>query len=242
MLSLPEGADFTTLLSEPKEINFDTAITMLDDVDPEELPILPEDEYYDYYYEDEPKIVHQNSTPSFQSVTKTLPESVPKIGSLLKELDVTSASFFGDLGKVLGFYGNPERAQLLLEVVKLLPSFTSEELEAILNIKTVLDKIPQPDEILRHLLTLPLQMLTKLINEDLDVLRLANATLLSELSHEATSLLLQTFQYLNILSSSSLRTKVMSQCRHESLHIECIDDTVDLCPNGHYYYGLAGLS
>ena len=27
-----------------------------------------------------------------------------------------------------------------------------------------------------------------------------------------------------------------------SLHIECIDDTVDLCSNGHYYYGICILA
>ena len=66
---------------------------------------------------------------------KIQPENMPKIDSLLKELNVTLASFISDPGILFSFFGDPEKAKIMMEVQQLLPLFTPEDLESVLNIK-----------------------------------------------------------------------------------------------------------
>ena len=65
LLNLPPGFDFTKIPSDPNNIDFDEAVTILDNVDPDDLPILPEEDYYYDYDEDddEPKILRRHSIP-----------------------------------------------------------------------------------------------------------------------------------------------------------------------------------
>ena len=60
---------------------------------------------------------------------------MPKIDSLLKELNETLASFISDPGILFSFFGDPEKAKIMMEVQQLLPLFTPEDLESVLNIK-----------------------------------------------------------------------------------------------------------
>ena len=183
---------------------------------------------------------------TLESAAKTFgkiePENMPKIDSLLKQLNVTLASFISDPGILFKFFGDPEKAKIMMEVQKLLPLFTPEDLEAVLTIKIKFDEIPQADEIFGQILALPGQVLTKMFQlnldpQELDILKLAADKLMA---NEDTLSLIKTTQDLDLLSSTG-RSKFVSQCRHKSLHIECIDETVDLCSNGHYHYGLAVL-
>ena len=75
--------------------------------------------------------------------------------------------------------------------------------------------------------------------EELDTLKLAAEKLIS--NENTLNLIGLATDDLDLLSSTG-RSKFVSQCRHKSLHIECIDDTVDLCSNGHYYYGICILA
>ena len=53
LLQVPPGFDFSKIPSDLNNLNFDTAVTLLDNVDPNDLPILADDEYYDDYYDDD---------------------------------------------------------------------------------------------------------------------------------------------------------------------------------------------
>ena len=106
------------------------------------------------------------------------------------------------------------------------------------------DEIPQSDEIFGGILALPGHILHKIFElnldtEELDTLKLAAEKLMS--NENTFNLIGLATEDLDLLSSTG-RSKFVSQCRHKSLHIECIDDTVDLCSNGHYYYGICILA
>ena len=183
----------------------------------------------------------QNAAKTFGKIK---PENMPKIDSLLKELNVTLASFISDPGILFTFFGDPEKAKIMMEVQKLLPLFTPEDLEAVLNIKIKFDEIPQSDEIFGKILALPGALLTKmfqlnLTTEELESLKVAADKLMS--NENTLSLIGLATNDLDLLSSTG-RSKFVSQCTHQSLHIECIDDTVDLCSHGHYYYGICILA
>ena len=84
LLKIPAGFDFTKIPSDPNNIDFDEAVTILDNVDPEDLPILDEEEYYDYDDEDlvgsEAKKLRRHSipfepSPEFFSTTKATSET-----------------------------------------------------------------------------------------------------------------------------------------------------------------------
>ena len=80
-------------------IDFDEAVTILDNVDPNDLPILPEEDYYDYDYDedDEPKILRRHSIPFepspefFQPSTK-LDNNQASAAIKRDELNASSAS------------------------------------------------------------------------------------------------------------------------------------------------------
>ena len=63
LLKVPPGFDFTKIPSDVNNIDFDEAVTILDNVDPNDLPILPEEDYDYYDDEDEPKILRRHSIP-----------------------------------------------------------------------------------------------------------------------------------------------------------------------------------
>ena len=99
LLNLPAGFDFTKIPSDPNNIDFDEAVTILDNVDPDDLPILPEEDYYDYDYDedDEPKILRRHSIPFepspefFQPSTK-LDNNQASAAIKRDELNASSAS------------------------------------------------------------------------------------------------------------------------------------------------------
>mgnify|MGYP001166998640 FL=1 len=102
LLKLPPGFDFTKIPSDPNNIDFDEAVTILDNVDPDDLPILPEEDYYYDYDEDddEPKILRRHSIPFepspefFQSSTKLDNNQASATTTAIKrdELNASSAS------------------------------------------------------------------------------------------------------------------------------------------------------
>ena len=47
LLQVPPGFDFSKIPTDLNNLTFDTAVTLLDNVDPNDLPILADDEYYD---------------------------------------------------------------------------------------------------------------------------------------------------------------------------------------------------
>merc|ERR1712242_28553 len=51
LLNVPPGFDFTKIPTDLNNLDFDSAVMVLDNFDPADLPILPTDE--DYYYDDE---------------------------------------------------------------------------------------------------------------------------------------------------------------------------------------------
>ena len=68
---IPPGTDFSKL--DLNNLKFDDVVTIFDDVDPDDLPILANDEYYDDYYDDdytERKLRHIPFMPSKQFFTK----------------------------------------------------------------------------------------------------------------------------------------------------------------------------
>ena len=46
---------------------------------------------------------------------------------------------------------------------------------------------------------------------------------------------------LDLLSSRGRQTFV-SECNHDSLTVECVDKSVDLCSHGHYLYGFCTIA
>ena len=46
---------------------------------------------------------------------------------------------------------------------------------------------------------------------------------------------------LNLLSPTG-REAFVADCNHETLNVECIDDSIDLCANGHHLYGFSTIT
>ncbi len=98
-----------------------------------------------------------------QTFGKIEQDNMPEIDRLLGKLNVTLATFIMDPGILFQFFGNPEQAAIMMEVQKLLPIFTPEDIESILNVKMAFDKIPNADQIFGKVLALPGDVLIKVI-------------------------------------------------------------------------------
>ena len=46
---------------------------------------------------------------------------------------------------------------------------------------------------------------------------------------------------MNLLSPTG-REAFVADCNHETLNVECIDDSIDLCANGHHLYGFSTIT
>ena len=58
---MPPGFDFSKLPTDLNDLSFDTAVSLLDNVDPNDLPILKEyDDYYEEDYYDNDQDVQQS--------------------------------------------------------------------------------------------------------------------------------------------------------------------------------------
>jgi len=171
-------------------------------------------------------------------------ENMPEIDRLLGKLNVTLATFIMDPGILFTFFGDPEKAQIMMEVQKLLPLFTPEDIEAVLNVKMAFDGIPDADMIFGKVLALPGHVLQNIFQlnlsqKELKALKTAAQKFIS--NEDTLSLLDVATNDLDLLSSSGRQTFV-SECTHESLIVECIDTSVDLCSQGHYLYGLCTIA
>ena len=169
---------------------------------------------------------------------------MPEIDRLLGKLNVTLATFIMDPGVLFTFFGDPEKAQVMMEVQKLLPIFTADDIEAVLNVKMAFDGIPEADVIFGKILTLPGEILTKIFKldfktEELSALKTAFEKFMGD--EDTMSLIGVATNDLKLLSSNG-RQAFVSECKHESLLVECIDQSVDLCSQGHYLYGLCTLA
>ena len=94
-------------------------------------------------------------------------ENMPQIDELLGKLNVTLVTFIMEPSILFTFFGDPEKAQILIEVQKLLPIFTPEDIESVLNVKLAFDKIPDSNEIFGKVLSLPGHILSKIFKLNL---------------------------------------------------------------------------
>lgn len=92
---------------------------------------------------------------------------MPQIDELLGKLNVTLVTFIMEPSILFTFFGDPEKAQILIEVQKLLPIFTPEDIESVLNVKLAFDKIPDSNEIFGKVLSLPGHILSKIFKLNL---------------------------------------------------------------------------
>ena len=92
---------------------------------------------------------------------KIQPQNMPEIDRLLGQLNVTLATFIMDPGVLFSFFGDPVKAATLMEVQKLLPVFTPEDIESVLNVKMAFDELENADLIFKKVLGLPGPVLQK---------------------------------------------------------------------------------
>lgn len=190
------------------------------------------------------KIDPEHLDRAAKTFAKINADNIPEIDRLLGKLNVTLASFIIDPTIFLQFFGDPEKGKILLEVQQLLPIFDAVDINSILTIKMTFDDIPGADEILGKVLELPMDVLMKIFEvrlseEELKTLQTAAERVLS--SEETKSLLGLATNDLDLLTAQG-RSAFASECTHESLQVECIDTSVDLCPYGHLLYGLATVA
>ena len=126
---------------------------------------------------------------------------MPEIDRLLGKLNVTLATFIMDPGILFTFFGDPEKAQVMMEVQKLLPLFTPEDIEAILTVKMAFDGVPDSDMIFGKVLTLPGHVLQKIFQLNLSQIELEALKTAAQkfLANEETLSLIGLFMLLNIL-------------------------------------------
>lgn len=175
---------------------------------------------------------------------KIKPENMPKVDKLLGKLNVTLATFIMDPTVLFSFFGDPEKAQIMMEVQKLLPVFTPEDIESVLNVKMAFDDLPNADQIFGKILTLPGHVLQKtfqlnLNSQELKALKAAANKFMG--NEDTKQLVALATNDLNLLSPSG-RSAFVSDCKHDILKVECVDRSIDLCSQGHYLYGLCTIA
>lgn len=170
-------------------------------------------------------------------------DNLPQIDKLLGKLNVTLATFIMDPGILFTFFGDPEKAKIMMEVQQLLPIFTPEDIEGVLNVKLAFDGIPDSDKIFAKVLSLPGPVLKKIFQVNLSPIELEALKKAADrfIADEDTLLLVGlAIKDLDLLSPSG-RKAFVSGCKHETLKVECVDDSVDLCSQGHFLYGLCTI-
>ncbi len=171
---------------------------------------------------------------------KIKPQNMPKVDELLSQLNVTLATFIMDPAVLFTFFGDPDKAQIMMQVQKLLPVFTPEDIESVLNVKLAFDNLPQADVIFGKVLALPGDVLQKTfaLNLNQQELKALKAAADKFMDNEDTMRLIQVAtKDLDLLSPLG-RKAFVSDCKHDYLRVDCVDFTEDLCSQGHYFYGL----
>jgi hypothetical protein len=172
---------------------------------------------------------------------KVVPENIPKIDKLLGKLGVTLFGFISNPSLLIKFFRDPELAVALTEMRKLLPIFTSSDLNAMIKMQKLFQSSPKAGYVMQAAFKLPLTLTGKITSieigpGDFEMMM----SLKGLMDDERIQAVLAVAKELNLMSSNG-RSAVLSQCAHDVLDIKCEDDTVDLCPNGHLLYGLITL-
>ena len=156
--------------------------------------------------------------------------NVPEIERLLGTLNLKLANFISDPSIFIQFFGDPAKGAVLLEVQKLLPQFDPADINAILTIKIQFDKA-MPDglgeKILGRILELQMGVLFKVfsLNVTPEEMAAVQRTLRQLLTSEATQKLIEISANDLKLFSAEGRTMFLSNCTHEHLEIDCVDDS-----------------
>ena len=181
---------------------------------------------------------------SADALGKIKPENMVKLEALLGDLNITLATLILDPGIFVQFLGQPDKAQVLIQLQTLLPAFTPKDLNHILTVKLTFDEqIENSDVIIGRLLSLPFSLLSKVFTlniapEELEVLESVADKFLS--SPDMKSLITFATSKWDLLSAQG-RSNFANNCSMPRLDVNCVDKTLDLCPNGHQAYGLATI-
>jgi hypothetical protein len=159
-----------------------------------------------------------------QTFAKIDQKNMPEIDELLGKLEVTLATFIMNPAILFSFFGDPEKAQVMLKVQKLLPLFTAEDLESVLNVKMAFDDIPDADAIFGRILNLPGEVLQKIFKlnlskEELDALKRAAKKFMD--NEDTMTLIGIATNDLHLLSAEG-RKAFVSECKHKTLQVQCI--------------------
>ena len=184
------------------------------------------------------KIEPEHLEGTAKALGKIDPVKLAKLDDLLSQVNVSLATVIADPTALFTLIGSP----IVIEASTLIPQFSPEDLNHILTVKKrIEDNVPNAKEVLGLLLSLPFHILPKVFDlklqpEEMKLLQGVAGKFLG--NGEVKPLMEFALKKWNILEPQG-RSALAGNCSMELLSVKCVDNTIDLCPNGHVTYGLA---